>query len=98
MIERPTEATRTDIMLPYTTLCRSFEELGEKHEHRVGAAEWLEATEAEARALVLVVHSAAPEHLGQAVEPPQRRRRVAGPAPDGEIGRASCRERVCQSV
>src|SRR3546814_16977596 len=101
MIRRPPRSTRTDTLFPYTTLFRSLQEL-----HHL-----LDATGLDQRALggehLLVdaeeVEVGADEiHHGIDGEAAHRRqplglRRVV-PLVAVEIGRASCRERVCQYV
>src|SRR3546814_13120794 len=112
MIRRPPRSTRTDTLLPYTTLFRSRPSSGpkppgpllpeavgrrESDEARSWAQLLFEAGKVEPRqlgawavAIAEGLEDLAPRHI--ACEPVMRRRGVA------EIGRASCRERVCQSV
>src|SRR3546814_13557589 len=96
MIRRPPRSTRTDTLFPYTTLFRSM------HRPDPAILGWWSTlfeipsvaiggiTPANARPLIeagadfLAVSSAVWNH-------------PEGPA-DAEIGRASCRERVCQYV
>src|SRR3546814_11957311 len=119
MIRRPPRSTRTDTLVPYTTLFRSLagdpgdgdviEEPGRSFEHggqpRIvggggGEADRGDAMRAQRRAERLVL-------LGRDIDadhPVNAAARAFGgkpfrPAPyHGELGRASCRERVCQSV
>src|SRR3546814_18336497 len=97
MIRRPPRSTRTDTLFPYTTLFRSARELEVAQAvgaHREAAVEQhgdvgrgLLAGTAYAVAVV-VQEQAAGDRAG----------RAARCAADHEIGRASCRERVCQNV
>ncbi len=71
--------------------------VGRQPQHRVGAAERLEAAQPEARALVLVVQGGDAELTGEPVQSAQRRRRVAGPAGDlarGRVGHLGGEHRV----
>src|SRR3546814_16388300 len=88
MRQRPPRATRTDTLVPYTTLFRS-----RPHED----------------ARLQPGHAEEPAGRGEGRDPGQReepalwwlhvdRHRPAGLQQVGEIGRASCRERVCQYV
>src|SRR3546814_17280611 len=114
MIRRPPRSTRTDTLFPYTTLFRSFvqyawngetqrfrnfmgfdrlwcEEVGS--EDSCGRALWaIGVTAAQARQLDLRIWASSlyDQAAGMALELNYPRAR--------EIGRASCRERVCQSV
>src|SRR3546814_12892259 len=97
MIRRPPRSTRTDTLFPYTTLFRS-------HHHVVVAAAG--AVAVEIRLANLMFHK---PFSGRRVRLDRTRGRdvVGGDAVaedrerlgvDDEIGRASCRERVCQYV
>src|SRR3546814_11240293 len=105
MIRRPPRSTRTDTLLPYTTLCRSRAGL------QRGIGE--EGNQlAQARALVLfATHETRGDRnqLVEVLDPRfERALRLVGVVlaqsrahqhvVDLEIGRASCRERVCQYV
>src|SRR3546814_20471754 len=109
MIRRPPRSTRTDTLFPYTTLFRSsFSQQG-----LPVAIEWAFARVEERgamRALWTKLRDRAgddrdaclPIGMGAAVENTGAMRGAIG-APEGEsdmreIGRASCRERVCQYV
>src|SRR3546814_13772807 len=101
MIRRPPRSTRTDTLFPYTTLFRSPAEIERmaivRLEHRkfkhfsrmllqdVGNGD--EVAERLAHFLAIA------EHHG-VVDPVTGQRRMV----IASIGRASCRERVCQSV
>src|SRR3546814_19465456 len=101
MIRRPPRSTRTDTLFPYTTLFRSFragqllmrlDNLEAKALHAVLEGQYVALAAQEARL------QAERESLGTlafpaALEAQRDRREVAE-----EIGRASCRERVCQYV
>src|SRR3546814_11693398 len=100
MIRRPPESTRTDTLFPYTTLFRSVVAppllLGEGFGQRVHAL-----------ARHVVGGEAADDGVGR-VQPPagqgqeeaqptgQPRQEVGAADIGTEIGRAPCRERVCQ--
>src|SRR3546814_17673709 len=98
MIRRPPISTRTDTLFPYTTLFRSRCEAGvEKCRQpdlidmlfEIGIAEGADILAC--RALRGIVEQCFLEE--------ERMRRVGDDQPrDAEIGRASCRERVCQYV
>src|SRR3546814_12855957 len=91
MIRRPPRSTRTDTLFPYTTLFRSLHQTGEReaaHPHRIDGEEKEAAVGVEQRPAI-------GQQAGQAVfQPPDL---VFWAAPE-QIGRASCRERVCQYV
>src|SRR3546814_12299385 len=105
MILRPPRSTRTDTLFPYTTLFRSQVGLveaavegqgdadlgadGERLDQRLGALE--AAAEAQPQVVVVVVGQFGAAGVGA------QRAEVAGVLGE-EIGRASCRERVCQYV
>src|SRR3546814_17030416 len=105
MIRRPPRSTRTDTLFPYTTLFRSKGRLGDEDiagnrlERRAGGV---------VPALVVAGHHRpfAPifQHDLRGAEHMARRHEahadIADPAlfAIAEIGRASCRERVCQYV
>src|SRR3546814_17435205 len=88
MIRRPPRSTRTDTLFPYTTLFRSGGGLPRGRDPRA-------ARPVRGRHEVPYASGAAGDR--GSLSPP---RRVAGPRRDrdGQIGRASCRERVCQYV
>src|SRR3546814_13793889 len=108
MILRPPRSTRTDTLFPYTTLFRSIGEPGElrrsgqRHRVAAGAKAGVAGISRIARQRELVVtgaEEAVPLHrtvgdVEQVVAAAEAH--VADDA--GEIGRASCRERVCQYV
>src|SRR3546814_20924070 len=103
MIRRPPRSTRTDTLFPYTTLCRSLahrpRHLGlpppvqELPDRLAAAQEHPREVDVDHLAPLLQGHVA---ERGAALD--------AGVAdqdvdrPEAQIGRASCRERVCQSV
>src|SRR3546814_12700600 len=110
MIRRPPRSTRTDTLFPYTTLFRSCVELklapssakgSDRHdlgelklmiELRADAATVIAVIVLQARtAVIAVLHSAVGNGL-------HRYRAGLSRGREGEIGRASCRERVCQYV
>src|SRR3546814_14280998 len=104
MIRRPPRSTRTDTLFPYTTLFRSpilvtnqtmLEYMTIRREDRPildaskGKLRWIVIDEAHS-----YIGSAAAELLLLL----RRVMHAFDVTPDQEIGRASCRERVCQSV
>src|SRR3546814_13126579 len=103
MIRRPPRSTRTDTLFPYTTLFRSW--FGCAGERGGGIAAWLDF--ARAAPTLLPDHDLAflcnsgheYENLGA-----EEALKAAAPKPAEthfwlhQIGRASCRERVCQYV
>src|SRR3546814_12054534 len=112
MIRRPPRSTRTDTLFPYTTLFRSAEAVAHQVKARVlrcGALQLAQqagdAALADAAGAVLhlperelaqrgehgVLHVAAAQHARAVVERVPEDR-------VGAIGRASCRDRVCQYV
>src|SRR3546814_13439470 len=110
MIRRPPRSTRTDTLFPYTTLFRSYLDIAiygalipGSFVAKAEVAQWpLFGQLAKLQRSVFVDRKARPSHL-QASE---LGRRLAagdsmilfpeGTSDDGTIGRASCRERVCQ--
>src|SRR3546814_17101301 len=101
MIRRPPRSTRTDTLFPYTTLFRSGEG------QRIAAARRRRSRHAvaaeRARRLGLVHPRRHPSRQAASARaaalPPALRDGAGGlEGSDDEIGRASCRERVCQYV
>src|SRR3546814_14523753 len=102
MIRRPPRSTRTDTLFPYTTLFRSVAPIGTA-EGDVGDADVGQRQEIGRAAFGIEDGDAALDHRAdadaaafldrQAVEQAK-----GGRGADEEIGRASCRERVCQYV
>src|SRR3546814_13337715 len=98
MIRRPPRSTRTDTLFPYTTLFRS---IAAADLHRVSEAPALEDmrqldTETKLRLLAYCVASQITS-LSFHSDRDRQLAQIAGAA-QIEIGRASCRERVCQYV
>src|SRR3546814_15246365 len=106
MIRRPPRSTRTDTLFPYTTLCRSRSrcadpsiavvpprDLVRTYGEHSGVPPMSAAVDPAYRHYPKAVryHSLA-EAGGAALKLYQLT------APDAQIGRASCRERVCQYV
>src|SRR3546814_18422143 len=105
MIRRPPRSTRTDTLFPYTTLFRSpaFWRLNHPEgKHRVGNL--LESRDI--GALHIIDIAARLFAMGQAARVDARhdvlqhllQLALAPASQRAEIGRASCRERVCQYV
>src|SRR3546814_12200403 len=100
MIRRPPRSTRTDTLFPYTTLFRSPDE-------RLLTIEDTRELVVEHRNVVHMVYSSERQGLAK-VGPKQLLESALRMRPDRillqelrdgtEIGRASCRERVCQYV
>src|SRR3546814_19169185 len=94
MIRRPPRSTRTDTLFPYTTLFRSRKRGAEAHQ----CGQPILHPE-DRRADQKIAHGAAADpgderekgERDEGLPAPSRRQRT-------EIGRASCRERVCQYV
>src|SRR3546814_12081476 len=109
MIRRPPRSTRTDTLFPYTTLFRSRSNCGvpmpdEKQDGRklqVANARPEDSGRGLARLSRMTMAALGLEE-GDTVEIIGKRstaaRAVAPYKEDEEIGRASCRERVCQDV
>src|SRR3546814_15392928 len=106
MIRRPPRSTRTDTLFPYTTLFRSTFINAERRiqlirkviEPRAGMADW-EVTMALSNALGYPMHY---DHPSQIMDEIARLTPtfagVSFARLEEKIGRASCRERVCQYV
>src|SRR3546814_15798832 len=109
MIRRPPRSTRTDTLFPYTTPFRAAELLRAiaANQDRAAAVTrdmqgWAERAETAAeRDRELAARAAAldEELAALAAAPPDLKHRAQALADEAqEIGRASCRERVCQYV
>src|SRR3546814_21095686 len=113
MILRPPRSTRTDTLCPYTTLFRSSAGLGVDVEiadvRRLAGVQQPAEDLARGRTLVddetvLGAHHGDRHRRGledrahQVLAFPQRALHLLAIGDIGEIGRASCRERVCQYV
>src|SRR3546814_19908203 len=99
MIRRPPRSTRTDTLFPYTTLFRSLAGIGLRMEAPLAALRELEMLDRVGDVDLAAFDSGLVE---RAIEHPPRR---ADEGATGQIlliarqiGRASCRERVCQYV
>src|SRR3546814_11630258 len=98
MIRRPPRSTRTDTLVPYTTLFRSGGQLGRIHlllalDRRAKAGEGVHAPNR-------IASAASPGPKAIAMPSPLAPRAIMSASTNRivEIGRASCRERVCQYV
>src|SRR3546814_11054323 len=102
MIRRPPRSTRTDTLFPYTTLFRSAAgRAGGEGEARSPGAERGERLAAAQRRGQSVGHAAAPLQPVISIETGFARRArgsMGGVKAPPEIGRASCRGRVCPYV
>src|SRR3546814_12222168 len=110
MIRRPPRSTRTDTLFPYTTLFRSRNPVGDIDD--LGLGELLEAFDALLAADTGLLGPAERDierHVEMFVHPHRARLDlqcdmetalgIIGPDRTAQqIGRASCRERVCQYV
>src|SRR3546814_14353015 len=104
MIRRPPRSTRTDTLFPYTTLFRSTKLEPESHPHDETHAVCI--LSCRTRKSRRVADLARPfdadvgrKFLDDLVASPQPEFEVGQARADaGQIGRASCRDRVCQSV
>src|SRR3546814_20743805 len=104
MIRRPPRSTPTDTLFPYTTLFRS----GERNPFRQHQGMALSGEDVErfprrypARSMTVARHSDTPETQSiRTLRVGEQVRHVLSEilARGDEIGRASCRERVCQYV
>src|SRR3546814_16976371 len=102
MIRRPPRSTRTDTLFPYTTLFRSADR------HRLGARDPAESRDggdhndkddgSEARADDGDGGKAEDDDGKGAHRIEEEHDRIVEPARPKEIGRASCRKKVCQYV
>src|SRR3546814_17270593 len=114
MIRRPPRSTRTDTLFPYTTLFRSDDETKTRHMFRLKAWQTQNPhqrgrDEADHRNPVSGNHIDDPRgvELGKHDERIARHQRLDAERASGgvierraypQIGRAACRERVCQKV
>src|SRR3546814_17479581 len=104
MIRRPPRTTRTDTLFPYTTLCRSDGPMARLYRETPVNSIW----EGSGNVMCLDVLRALKRHpeLAQALFASLERDTADDSAPREhlqrlltlQIGRASCRERVCQYV
>src|SRR3546814_18692458 len=94
MIRRPPRSTRTDTLFPYTTLFRSVDHAAEAA--RPGGVD----DRRRDRAAIEGRDVAADQHpvIGDDDAGGRIELTEAAKHPGGKIGRASCRERVCQDV
>src|SRR3546814_15043476 len=109
MQRRPPRSTRTDTLFPYTTLFRSVEAARFHREHGIDA---VRLAQREIVLTMIRGHMDKPgariggdeiarqERARPSEKPATFVHRMAGDGSGklGEIGRASCRERVCQYV
>src|SRR3546814_20794299 len=108
MLRRPPRSTRTDTLVPYTTLFRSVQPDDDRHPPAGGRAESRRGGREPRRmslrtyalgggfgclALAAFVQGVLPM-----LEPQSRHSKVTSVVRTDQHGRASCRERVCQSV
>src|SRR3546814_12142206 len=107
MIRRPPRSTRTDTLFPYTTLFRSPRSISFATTKRAGMRfarrwrGWHDRWSHDARRAVDADEAARGVrrcHPARDVVLGHRPRAAADRAVPDEIGRASCRERVCQYV
>src|SRR3546814_15802229 len=103
-IRRPPISTRTDTLFPYTTLFRSRQTLAQagyplKMSVNVPAAALEDCRYVETAATILAMSTCPPGSLLlEILESPIGTEHSTPLALAGKIGRASCRERVCQYV
>src|SRR3546814_20718288 len=110
MIRRPPRSTRTDTLFPYTTLFRSIGAMPEAADHhrqnQVAVCLEHPAAISTQRNIEIVPEPGgqadvpAPPELRDAARPIRRLEILDEPEADHQrkLGRASCRERVCQYV
>src|SRR3546814_15751510 len=107
MIRRPPRSTRTDTLFPYTTLCRSIRELLQKQTGQ-SASPFTVADYYLNTIGGVKDKKVADDEKGSGADEPivdvgydadlRRKNPLVSLFGAGEIGRASCRERVCQYV
>src|SRR3546814_13675702 len=107
MIRRPPRSTRTDTLVPYTSLCRSLDHVGgaglvdlQRGDRAGGEVLNLDVAAFGGEDLAAVIRG---RQIGQAADGDARRFAAAPRDRDPrnalkQIGRASCRERVCPYV
>src|SRR3546814_21028006 len=99
MIPRPPRSTRTDTLFPYTTLCRSDAQPAEQLE--VGEAAQKEDAVCQLVGMLHLVDRFLTLEMREPRDAPIVEHAVMQPIlidRSQQIGRASCRERVCQDV
>src|SRR3546814_12712826 len=99
MIRRPPRSTRTDTLFPYTTLFRSRDRHHQHEDDQEERARHLMPSEEERRPGE--IRGELDEEEQQCEPAPLRAARMEDHREreaQAEIGRASCRERVCQYV
>src|SRR3546814_18292754 len=112
MIRRPPRSTRTDTLFPYTTLFRSLVTAQYRFGQRLSVKEIAADTDASRQPIMAALNRLEAEGFVRII--PQVGCAVANPGREeiadfylmfermegllAEIGRASCRERVCQYV
>src|SRR3546814_21154064 len=98
MIRRPPRSTRTDTLFPYTTLFRSTNNI-EDYFLPSGTVTWEATDNLQLRisASKTIARPQFRELVEQLYFDPESNRQFRG-NPFLELGRASCRERVCQYV
>src|SRR3546814_14157828 len=98
MIRRPPRSTRTDTLFPYTTLFRSRPAIDRRLAHvEIGRRRAMRIVRPD-RMLVVALSEAA--EIGRAIMADGFERQLSEALLNfaAQIGRASCRERVCQYV
>src|SRR3546814_16916546 len=105
MRRRPQRSTRTDTLFPYTTLFRASEEGGSEYKYKLSGARAVGARDIIENELSIQGISATTAVFRHGEVPGDHERYRAAvlevesdTSYSEEIGRASCRERVCQYV
>src|SRR3546814_18016111 len=101
MIRRPPRSTRTDTLFPYTTLFRSLSAASEAGFRIMLVLETHAHADHLTAARYIKPKTGAATAIGDRIVEVQKIFRSVFNIPDllpGEIGRASCRARVCQYV
>src|SRR3546814_17579550 len=94
MIRRPPRSTRTDTLFPYTTLFRSL--AGIDHQHVFAFVETIDRAHLDA-IHVLATDAGVGDDVGHCRHTPLEGSLLPCCYAAGQIGRASCRERVCRT-
>src|SRR3546814_18491417 len=99
MIRRPPRSTRTDTLFPYTTLFRSFDRGTIDAANNEMFVEFNHRNSERINDLLKLIGRDQFHHSPlSASSHPSSTQKIQDYQDEGQIGRASCRERVCQYV